>query len=366
MAIVRSSSGLSLARSSWTHVALPARRAGCSRGCARGPSATDDARCRPCRDRRRARRGGRDRAAAREPARARLSARQLELVVTSDASTDRTEELAEAAGARVIRIPRGGKVAAQDSAVRADRRARSSRSPTRTAPGRPTRCAGLFARSPIPTSPMSAAGCSIQDADGRNKEGVYWRYELAAARRRVAARLGHRRQRLDLRGAPRGLRRGRPALRARPLAAVPDGAARPARGLRARGARVREGDADERDRVPAQGAHVRALLADRARGEDAAPPAAALLASRSSRTGCSATRSGLLHVVLLASLDRAGRRGLGLRRRARRPARPARRCGRRCRHRPLLRARHLGDARRALELPAARRARDVGAGGGTR
>src|SRR6266480_3415441 len=43
----------------------------------------------------------------------------VELVVTSDASTDRTEELAEAAGARVIRNPRGGKVAAQDAAVRA-------------------------------------------------------------------------------------------------------------------------------------------------------------------------------------------------------------------------------------------------------
>jgi cellulose synthase/poly-beta-1,6-N-acetylglucosamine synthase-like glycosyltransferase len=42
----------------------------------------------------------------------------LELVVTSDASSDATEELAEAAGARVIRNPRGGKVAAQDAAVR--------------------------------------------------------------------------------------------------------------------------------------------------------------------------------------------------------------------------------------------------------
>ena len=43
---------------------------------------------------------------------------QLEIVVTSDASTDGTDELAEAAGARVIRNPRGGKVAAQDRAVR--------------------------------------------------------------------------------------------------------------------------------------------------------------------------------------------------------------------------------------------------------
>ena len=46
---------------------------------------------------------------------------RLEVVVTSDASTDRTEELAEAAGARVIRNPRGGKVAAQDRAVRETR-----------------------------------------------------------------------------------------------------------------------------------------------------------------------------------------------------------------------------------------------------
>ncbi len=42
----------------------------------------------------------------------------LEVIVTSDASTDRTEELAAAAGARVVSNPRGGKVAAQDRAVR--------------------------------------------------------------------------------------------------------------------------------------------------------------------------------------------------------------------------------------------------------
>src|SRR5581483_10772011 len=43
---------------------------------------------------------------------------RLELVVTSDASTDRTEALAEQAGVRVVRNPRGGKVAAQNNAVR--------------------------------------------------------------------------------------------------------------------------------------------------------------------------------------------------------------------------------------------------------
>src|SRR5438067_1316793 len=45
-------------------------------------------------------------------------AERLEIVVASDASSDRTEELAEHAGARVVRSPRGGKVAAQDRAVR--------------------------------------------------------------------------------------------------------------------------------------------------------------------------------------------------------------------------------------------------------
>src|SRR5947207_5713562 len=43
---------------------------------------------------------------------------RYEIVVASDASTDRTDELAEAAGARVVRCPRGGKVAAQNRAVR--------------------------------------------------------------------------------------------------------------------------------------------------------------------------------------------------------------------------------------------------------
>ena len=45
-----------------------------------------------------------------------------------------------------------------------------------------------------------------------------------AARGGVAARLGHRRQRLDLRRAPLRLRRGRPEVGPRPLVPVPDGA----------------------------------------------------------------------------------------------------------------------------------------------
>ena len=89
------------------------------------------------------------------------------------------------------------------------------------------------------------------------------------------------------------------------------------------GGRVREADADQRDRVPPQGAHVRALLADRAARKDAAAPAAALLlevvSHRHLRYG-----SGVLHLVLLATNIALVTRRLDLRRRARRAGRPAR------------------------------------------
>ena len=201
---------------------------------------------------------------------------RIEVVVTSDASTDRTEELAEAAGARVIRNPRGGKVAAQDSAVRqtqSDVVAFSDANCT-WAPDALRKLVRSFA------DPDVAYVCGRLNLEpGRRQEqgGALLALRAGAARRRVAHRLRHRRQRLDLRGAARGLSRGRPALRPRPLVPVPDGAARPPRRVRAGGERVREGDADERGRVPPQGADVRALLGDRGRGEDAAAPAAALL-----------------------------------------------------------------------------------------
>ena len=103
---------------------------------------------------------------------------RLELVVTSDASTDRTDELAEAAGARVIRNPRGGKVAAQDNAVRetdADVIAFSDANCS-WAPDALRKLVRNFA------DPRVAYVCgrlNLTSGDGRNKEGVYWRYELA-------------------------------------------------------------------------------------------------------------------------------------------------------------------------------------------
>ena len=207
-------------------------------------------------------------------------AEKLELVVTSDASTDRTEEIAAA----VPRRPRRSAIRAvarsrRRTARSARPRARSSPSRTRTRPGLPTRCVGSCATSPT-GGRLRLRPALLEDAAGDNREGVYWRYELAQRAGRVAARLGDGRQRLDLRGPALGLRRGRSEVRPRPRVPVPDGAGRPPRGLRAGRPRVREADADERDRVPAQGAHVRALLADHAARLDAEAASARLPARR--------------------------------------------------------------------------------------
>ena len=111
----------------------------------------------------------------------------LEIVVTSDASTDRTDELAEAAGAHVIRNQRGGKVAAQDAAVRAtesDVVAFSDANAT-WAPDALRKLVRNFA------DPQVAYVCGrlrLEAPDGSNKEGVYWRYELVT--RAGESRLG--------------------------------------------------------------------------------------------------------------------------------------------------------------------------------
>jgi cellulose synthase/poly-beta-1,6-N-acetylglucosamine synthase-like glycosyltransferase len=102
---------------------------------------------------------------------------KLELVVTSDASTDRTEELAEGAGAHVIRNPRGGKVAAQNAAARqtsTDIVAFSDANCT-WAPDALRTLVRAFAD---PDVAYVCGRLNILADDGRNKEGVYWRYEL--------------------------------------------------------------------------------------------------------------------------------------------------------------------------------------------
>ena len=111
----------------------------------------------------------------------------VELVVTSDASTDRTEELAEAAGARVIRNPRGGKVAAQDAAVRAtdaDVVAFSDANATWA----PDALRKLVRNLADPAVAYVCGRLRLEAPDGSNKEGVYWRYELVT--REGESRLG--------------------------------------------------------------------------------------------------------------------------------------------------------------------------------
>jgi cellulose synthase/poly-beta-1,6-N-acetylglucosamine synthase-like glycosyltransferase len=111
----------------------------------------------------------------------------LELVVTSDASTDRTEELAEAAGARVIRNPRGGKVAAQDAAVRATDAEVVAFSDA-NATWAPDSLRKLVRNFADPAVAYVCGRLRLEAPDGSNKEGLYWRYELVTRERE--SRLG--------------------------------------------------------------------------------------------------------------------------------------------------------------------------------
>ena len=106
----------------------------------------------------------------------------VEVLVASDASTDRTDELVEEVAAReprvrLVRAPRGGKVAAQNLAVRqADGEvvAFSDANAVWAAPAL-RRLVRNFA------DPEVAYVCGqlrLEAADGTNREGVYWRYEL--------------------------------------------------------------------------------------------------------------------------------------------------------------------------------------------
>jgi len=111
----------------------------------------------------------------------------LELVVTSDASTDRTEELAEAAGARVIRNDRGGKVAAQDAAVRAIEADVVAFSDA-NASWAPDALRKLVRNFADPAVAYVCGRLRLEAPDGSNKEGLYWRYELVT--REGESRLG--------------------------------------------------------------------------------------------------------------------------------------------------------------------------------
>jgi cellulose synthase/poly-beta-1,6-N-acetylglucosamine synthase-like glycosyltransferase len=105
---------------------------------------------------------------------------QLELVVTSDASTDRTHELVERFGPRVRLIvnERGGKVAAQNRAVRETSGEIVAFSDA-NATWAPDALRLLVRNFADPDVAYACGQLRIERADGSNREGVYWRYELA-------------------------------------------------------------------------------------------------------------------------------------------------------------------------------------------
>ncbi|HVV58627.1 MAG TPA: glycosyltransferase family 2 protein, partial [Gaiellaceae bacterium] len=103
---------------------------------------------------------------------------KLRVVVTSDASSDRTEEIAAGfPGVTVIRNERGGKVAAQDRAVRetdSEIVAFSDANAT-WAPDALRQLVRPFAD---PDVAYVCGQLKILAADGSNREGAYWRYEM--------------------------------------------------------------------------------------------------------------------------------------------------------------------------------------------
>jgi cellulose synthase/poly-beta-1,6-N-acetylglucosamine synthase-like glycosyltransferase len=115
---------------------------------------------------------------------------RVEVVVTSDASTDRTHELVERYADRGVHLlvnPRGGKVAAQDRAVRetAGEILAFSDANATWAPDALRRLVENFA------DPEVAYVCGqlvLEAPDGSNREGAYWRYEML--QREAESRLG--------------------------------------------------------------------------------------------------------------------------------------------------------------------------------
>src|SRR3954447_17652658 len=114
---------------------------------------------------------------------------RIELIVASDGSTDATVERARHAGAdRVLDLPRGGKVRAQDQAVE---RARGeivvfSDANAQLEPDAITRIVERFAADP--RLGYLCGHVRFTTEEGDNQEGVYWRYEMAV--RELESRVG--------------------------------------------------------------------------------------------------------------------------------------------------------------------------------
>ncbi len=107
---------------------------------------------------------------------------KVEIVVASDASTDQTDELVESMSTeeprvRLLRCERGGKVAAQNRAVRETDGEILAFSDA-NAVWEPDALAKLVRSFADPDVAYACGRLRLLEPDGTNREGVYWRYEL--------------------------------------------------------------------------------------------------------------------------------------------------------------------------------------------
>jgi cellulose synthase/poly-beta-1,6-N-acetylglucosamine synthase-like glycosyltransferase len=105
----------------------------------------------------------------------------LEIVVASDASADRTDELVEAVSVReprvtLLRCPREGKVAAQNQAVRVTKGEILAFSDA-NALWQPDALRKLVRNYADPDVAYVCGSSVYEAADGTNREGTYWRFE---------------------------------------------------------------------------------------------------------------------------------------------------------------------------------------------
>jgi cellulose synthase/poly-beta-1,6-N-acetylglucosamine synthase-like glycosyltransferase len=104
---------------------------------------------------------------------------RLQLIVACDGSPDETPARARAAGAElVLELPRGGKIRAQDAAVRAARGELVAFSDA-NAFWRPDALRRLVAPFADPQVGYVCGQVSFVNDGGTNQEGLYWRYEMA-------------------------------------------------------------------------------------------------------------------------------------------------------------------------------------------
>jgi cellulose synthase/poly-beta-1,6-N-acetylglucosamine synthase-like glycosyltransferase len=102
---------------------------------------------------------------------------KLEIVVASDASTDRTDELVEAEPrVQLLRCPRGGKVAAQNQAVRETQGEILAFSDA-NAQWKPDALRKLVRNFADPDVAYVCGGHFYEAGEGSNREGTYWRFE---------------------------------------------------------------------------------------------------------------------------------------------------------------------------------------------